>query len=178
MSKARPLRRGGRCDRGGRNLILAEALVRSHVDALKRKMPEPQAAILVHALPPDAACLSGCAGGRCQGAEPGNLVADALADYRRRRPQFVGAGTESLFLTTGNPRQVSTPGHPVPAPRDAVRGSLTARAVCGGFAPTLHGREGKERRMTHSVAILGASGYTGRACAPDRGPSPGCASRR
>lgn len=28
------------------DMILAEALVRSHVDALKRKMPEPQAAIL------------------------------------------------------------------------------------------------------------------------------------
>jgi glutamate racemase len=28
------------------DLILAEALVRSHVDALKRKMPTPQAAIL------------------------------------------------------------------------------------------------------------------------------------
>ena len=28
------------------DMILAEALVRSHVDALKRKMPEPQAAVL------------------------------------------------------------------------------------------------------------------------------------
>ena len=28
------------------DMILAEALVRSHVDALKRKMPEPDAAIL------------------------------------------------------------------------------------------------------------------------------------
>jgi len=35
------------------------------------------------------------------------LVADSLADYLRRRPAMAGPGTESVFLTTGKPRQVS-----------------------------------------------------------------------
>lgn len=90
------------------DMILAEALVRSHVDALKRKMPTPEAAILgcTHyplmqeafqdALGPDVAVYS-----------QANLVADSLADYLSRRPEFVGTGREPMFLTTGNPAKVS-----------------------------------------------------------------------
>jgi glutamate racemase len=90
------------------DMILAEALVRSHVDALKRKMPEPDAAVLgcTHyplmervfqdALGPGVRVLS----------QP-HLVAESLADYLRRRPSMIGPGTESLFLTTGRPRKVS-----------------------------------------------------------------------
>jgi hypothetical protein len=48
-----------------------------------------------------------------------NLVAESLADYLIRRPEFRGSGTQSKFLTTGDPA------------------------------------------MTHRIAILGASGYTG-----------------
>ncbi len=74
------------------DMILAEALVRSHVDALMRKMPEPDAAILgcTHypimekefqsALGPDVKVFS-----------QANLVAASLEDY----------------LTTGNPSKVS-----------------------------------------------------------------------
>ncbi|MBD3764894.1 MAG: glutamate racemase [Rhodobacterales bacterium] len=88
--------------------ILAEALVRSHVEALKRRMPHPQAAVLgcthyplmeqtfQQALGPDVKVFS-----------QANLVAEALADYLTRRPQFAGPGRVSRFLTTGDPRAVS-----------------------------------------------------------------------
>lgn len=89
--------------------ILAEALVKSHVEALKRRMPHPDAAILgcTHyplmqdafqkALGPDVKVYS----------QPA-LVADSLADYLSRRPEFLGSGRERKFLTTGNPDSVST----------------------------------------------------------------------
>lgn len=90
------------------DMILAEALVRSHVDALKRKMPSPQAAILgcTHyplmesvfqdALGPDVAVYSQAA-----------LVAESLADYLVRHPSMTGPGQEAMFLTTGDPVRVS-----------------------------------------------------------------------
>lgn len=88
------------------DMILAEALVRSHVDALKRRMPKPQAAILgcTHyplvedvfrdALGPDVAVYS----------QPA-LVADSLAHYLDRRSNLLGQGTPA-FLTTGDPKSV------------------------------------------------------------------------
>lgn len=88
--------------------ILAEALVRSHVEALKRRMPHPQAAVLgcthyplmqhifAEALGPDVKVFS-----------QANLVAESLADYLVRRPEFQGAGAQSKFLTTGDPASVS-----------------------------------------------------------------------
>ena len=90
------------------DMILAEALVHSHVDALKRKMPNPEAAILgcthyplmaeefQEALGPDVKVYS-----------QADIVAASLSDYLSRRPEMVGPGTESLFLTTGDPRKVS-----------------------------------------------------------------------
>ncbi|SIS71686.1 glutamate racemase [Roseivivax lentus] len=90
------------------DMILAEALVRSHVDALKRKMPEPDAAILgcTHyplmedvfrdALGPDVSVYS----------QP-SVVAESLADYLARHPEMAGKGAETKFLTTGDPRKVS-----------------------------------------------------------------------
>jgi glutamate racemase len=90
------------------DMILAEALVRSHVDALKRKMPNPQAAILgcTHypimestfqdALGPDVKVFS-----------QANLVAASLEDYLERHPKMRGTGTESKFLTSGDPSKVS-----------------------------------------------------------------------
>ncbi|MBT8474968.1 MAG: glutamate racemase, partial [Alphaproteobacteria bacterium] len=88
--------------------ILAEALVRSHVDALQRKMPKPDAAVLgcTHypimeetfqdALGPDVKVYS-----------QAELVAESLADYLERHPAMIGPGTDSLFLTTGDPSRVS-----------------------------------------------------------------------
>ncbi len=34
-------------------------------------------------------------------------MAESLADYLTRRPEFLGPGTESKFLTTGDPAKVS-----------------------------------------------------------------------
>jgi len=91
------------------DMILAEALVRSHVEALQRRMPKPEAAILgcTHyplveevfqdALGPDVAVYS----------QP-RLVADSLADYLVRHPDRFGTGTEPGFLTTGDPARVSS----------------------------------------------------------------------
>lgn len=88
--------------------MLAEALVRSHVEALKRRMPKPEAAILgcthyplmeqafQQALGPDVAVYS-----------QANLVAESLADYLDRHPNMVGTGNEAMFLTTGDPATVS-----------------------------------------------------------------------
>ena len=89
------------------DLILAEALVRSHVDALRRKMPAPQAAVLgcTHyplmtqvfqdALGPDVTVFS-----------QADIVAESLADYLARHPNMLGHGGAG-HLTTGDPRRVS-----------------------------------------------------------------------
>ncbi len=88
--------------------MLAETLVRAHVEALKRRMPHPQAAVLgcthypllekvfAQALGPDVMVFS-----------QATLVAEALADYLQRRPAMLGQGRAARFLTTGDPRAVS-----------------------------------------------------------------------
>lgn len=89
------------------DMILAEALVRSHVDALRRKMPKPEAAILGCTHYPlmeetfqDA--LGGQGGVRV--FSQANLVAESLADYLERHPNMRGGdGAVSKFLTTGDP---------------------------------------------------------------------------
>lgn len=87
--------------------LLAEALVRSHVDALKRKMPQPDAAILgcTH-YPLMQACFQEALGQDVQVFSQANLVAESLADYLNRHPGKIGRG-EPAFLTTGNPARVS-----------------------------------------------------------------------
>ena len=105
------------------DFILAEALVRSHVDALKRKMPAPEAAILgcTHyplmqetfqdALGPDVKVFS-----------QANLVAHSLSDYLKRHPNMLGTG-EAAFLTTGDPKKVSS------RATQFLRGPLTFQAA-------------------------------------------------
>ncbi|NDR56519.1 glutamate racemase [Aliiruegeria sabulilitoris] len=90
------------------DLILAEALVRSHVDALKRKMPHPEAAILgcTH-YPLMEEIFADALGPEVKVYSQANLVAESLADYLGRHPKMVGEGQNSVFLTTGNPRVVS-----------------------------------------------------------------------
>lgn len=91
------------------DLILAEALVQSHVDALRRKMPDPQAAILGcthYPLMHDA--FQTALGKDVQVYSQANLVAESLADYLGRHPKMAGAGGEPLFLTTGDPARVSS----------------------------------------------------------------------
>lgn len=89
--------------------ILAEALVKSHVEALKRRMPHPEAAILgcTH-YPLMQKTFQEALGANVAVYSQANLVAESLADYLTRRPEFVGAGTVSKYLTTGNPASVST----------------------------------------------------------------------
>ncbi|WP_164658890.1 glutamate racemase [Tropicibacter sp. Alg240-R139] len=89
------------------DMILAEALVRSHVDALQRKMPHPQAAILgcTH-YPLMEETFQAALGEGVKVFSQGQLVADALADYLDRHPHMLGAGAAG-YLTTGNPSRVS-----------------------------------------------------------------------
>ncbi|SFM25896.1 glutamate racemase [Shimia aestuarii] len=90
------------------DMILAEALVRSHVDALKRKMPNPEAAILgcTH-YPLMHETFQDALGADVTVYSQANLVAESLADYLERHPNMKGSGSESVFLTTGDARKVS-----------------------------------------------------------------------
>ena len=89
------------------DMILAEALVRSHVEALKRKMPQPQAAILgcTH-YPLMEKEFQAALGDGVKVFSQGALVADSLADYLARHPDMIGAGPGGYF-TTGDPSRVS-----------------------------------------------------------------------
>lgn len=88
--------------------ILAEALVRSHVDALKRKMPKPEAAILgcTH-YPMMEPAFQAALGPEVRVFSQAKLVAASLSDYLERHPTMLGPGTETMFLTTGDARKVS-----------------------------------------------------------------------
>ncbi|WP_166415838.1 glutamate racemase [Cochlodiniinecator piscidefendens] len=88
--------------------LLAEALVRSHVEALMRRMPKPEAAILgcTH-YPLMDKVFQKALGEDVKVFSQANLVGDSLADYLQRHPNMTGEGTENLFLTTGNAARVS-----------------------------------------------------------------------
>ena len=90
------------------DMILAEALVRSHVDALKRKMPHPQAAILgcTH-YPLMQDVFQSALGEDVSVYSQANLVGESLADYLDRHPDKIGTGT-AAYLTTGDPARVSS----------------------------------------------------------------------
>ncbi|MEC3860496.1 glutamate racemase [Mesobacterium sp. TK19101] len=90
------------------DMILAEALVRSHVDALLRKMPDPEAAILgcTH-YPLMEEIFQDALGQNVKVYSQARLVAESLADYLGRHPAMLGSGTVSKFLTTGDPARVS-----------------------------------------------------------------------
>jgi glutamate racemase len=82
--------------------------VRSHVDALKRKMPLPEAAILGcthYPLMQDA--FQDALGVEVKVFSQANLVARSLGDYLKRHPKMLGTG-EAAFLTTGDPKKVSS----------------------------------------------------------------------
>jgi len=90
------------------DMILAEALVRSHVDALRRKMPDPEAAILgcTH-YPLMEQVFQDALGAGVKVYSQASLVAASLADYLKRHPDMPGEGSEAMFLTTGDARRVS-----------------------------------------------------------------------
>jgi len=90
------------------DMILAEALVMSHVSALLRKMPQPQAAILGcthYPLMKDA--FQAALGDDVKVYSQADIVAESLKDYLLRHPNMVGAGTKPKLLTTGDPKHVS-----------------------------------------------------------------------
>lgn len=88
--------------------LLAETLVRQYVEALKRRMPFPQAAILgcTH-YPLLADVFQEALGKNVKVYSQADIVADALVDYLKRRPEFIGNGAGRKFLTTGEPKKVS-----------------------------------------------------------------------
>ena len=89
-------------------MILAEALVRSHVDALRRKMPAPDAAVLgcTH-YPLMEATFQEALGPEVRVFSQAGLVAESLADYLTRHPRIAGAPGPLRFLTTGDAARVS-----------------------------------------------------------------------
>ncbi|MEL6915085.1 MAG: aspartate/glutamate racemase family protein [Pseudomonadota bacterium] len=91
------------------DMILAEALVKSHVDALKRKMPNPDAAILgcTH-YPIMEAEFAEALGPGVRVFSQANLVAESLADYLTRHPEMHGQGQATGYLTTGDAARVSS----------------------------------------------------------------------
>lgn len=90
------------------DMILAEALVRSHVDALKRKMPDPEAAVLgcTHYPLMEETFQVALGEGVKVYSQP-KLVSASLSDYLNRHPNMFGSGTQAMFLTTGDARKVS-----------------------------------------------------------------------
>jgi glutamate racemase len=90
------------------DLILSGALVRSHVEALLRRMPSPEAAVLgcTH-YPLMADEFQAALGDKVKVFSQGELVAKSLEDYLKRHPDMLGAGEESHFLTTGDAGAVS-----------------------------------------------------------------------
>jgi glutamate racemase len=91
------------------DMILAEALVRSHVDALKRKMPHPEAAVLgcTH-YPLMEDVFQDALGAHVRVFSQPALVAESLADYLERHPGMLGTGEVTQYLTTGDARRVSS----------------------------------------------------------------------
>jgi len=89
------------------DMILADALVHSHVDALRRKMPDPQAAILgcTH-YPLMQEAFQDALGTDVSVYSQASLVGESLADYLNRHPDKMGTG-EATYLTTGDPARVS-----------------------------------------------------------------------
>jgi len=89
------------------DMILADALVHSHVDALRRKMPDPQAAILgcTH-YPLMQEAFQDALGTDVSVYSQASLVGESLADYLNRHPDKMGTG-EAAYLTTGDPARVS-----------------------------------------------------------------------
>lgn len=90
------------------DLILAEALVKSHVDALLRRMPKPEAAVLgcTH-YPMMAEAFQEALGPNVKVFSQGSIVAESLKDYLSRHAEMFGKGKTSGFLTTGNPASIS-----------------------------------------------------------------------
>ncbi|MCY4289884.1 MAG: aspartate/glutamate racemase family protein [Aestuariivita sp.] len=86
---------------------LAKKLVWSHVEALKRKMPTPQAAILgcTH-YPLLSSVFATALGPNIRVFSQAGIVAESLANYLHRRPSMTGGGAAG-FVTTGETKKTS-----------------------------------------------------------------------
>ena len=89
------------------DMVLADALVRAHVDALRRKMPSPDAAVLgcTH-YPLVADIFQDALGSQVRVFSQADIVASSLADYLSRRADYAEGG-QARMLTTGDPDRVS-----------------------------------------------------------------------
>ena len=90
------------------DFVLAEALARSHVAALMRRMPIPQAAVLgcTH-YPILESIFQDALGPEVSVYSQGRLTAASLEDYLRRHPDMVGDAGETRCFTSGDPDVVS-----------------------------------------------------------------------
>ena len=83
-------------------------MVRSHVGALLRRMPDPQYAVLgcTH-YPILEHIFQAALGTNVKVFSQANLVAASLEDYLRRHSHMVGESRSGCLLTTGDPQAVS-----------------------------------------------------------------------
>ena len=116
--------------------MLAEALVRSHVEALKRRMPHPQAAVLgcTH-YPLMEKVFAEALGAGVKVYSQANLVAESLADYLTRRPEFLGTGEDVEIPHHRRSCVGIQQGDTVPAPQHHVRSCLISRECAGAEMP-------------------------------------------
>ena len=89
------------------DLMLAEAIAQGHVEALLRRMPEPQAAVLGCTHYPLIGGFFEKALGKVTIIDQPALVAESLADYLERHPDIKGPRAAELFLTSGDPVSIS-----------------------------------------------------------------------
>jgi len=90
------------------DVILAEALVKSHVEALLRRMPKPDAAVLgcTH-YPLMHDIFQKALGDDVQVFSQGKIVANSLSDYLERHPEMAGPSVKRRYLTTGDAASVT-----------------------------------------------------------------------
>ena len=89
------------------DLELAEAMVKSHVDALLRRMPQPEAAVLgcTH-YPIMKPVFEAALGPKVKVYAQGNIVARSLVDYLERHSEFKSEGGYQ-YLATGDAAAIS-----------------------------------------------------------------------
>ncbi len=110
--------------------ILAEALVRSHVEALKRRMPHPQAAVLgcTH-YPLMAAAFQDALGPEVKVYSQANLVAESPGRLSGTAARVSGAGHRIAVPDHGRPGVGIVQIDAVPAAQDRVRGGMSVGAT-------------------------------------------------
>ncbi|MXZ50511.1 MAG: glutamate racemase [Rhodobacteraceae bacterium] len=90
------------------DIILAEAIAKSHAEALLRRMPNPQVAVLgcTH-YPIVEKAFQEALGQEVRIINQSEVVADSLADYLQRNKWIEYQYGDNKFITSGNPSSVS-----------------------------------------------------------------------